>query len=208
MSTPNDDDTNRLIQQNQQAALDVERDEPLQLEPEGMAGFVRTQVAINKVIVERLNTINKKVERIQDDVGDIKGKYARYEVARDARVITVDLGVQYLREIERDELAKWAQKLSHEGIAARLLFSLRQADLVIEASENGEMVYVAVEISYTADQRDTDRVMRNAAFLRRLTGCEAKSVVASVKNDHHVSQQIEQGLIHWHQIDDGALKAD
>jgi hypothetical protein len=50
--------------------------------------------------------------------------------------------------------------------------------------------------------------MRNAEFLRQLTGREAKPVVASVKNDRHVSQQVEQQLVHWHQIDEGSLKAE
>ena len=205
MSTPNDNATNDLLGQNRQAATDVERDTPLQLEPEDLTGFVRTQV---KAIVERLNAIQGDVSSLQDDIGDIKGKYARYEVARDARLITFDLGVQYLREIERDELAKWAQELSHKGVAAQILRSFRNADLVIEASESEERVYVAVEVSYTADQRDTDRAVRNAELLRQLTGCETKPVVASVKNDHHVSQQVEQKLVHWHQIDERALKAD
>ncbi|MYC31797.1 MAG: hypothetical protein F4X64_01305 [Chloroflexi bacterium] len=208
MSTPNDDATNDLLRPNQQAAIDVERDASLQSEPEGFPGFVRTQVDINKAIVERMDAMQSDVRSLKDDMGDIKGKYARYEVARDARLITFDLGVQYLREIERDELAKWAQELSHKGIAAQTLRSFRQADLVIEASEKEQTVYVAIEVSYTADQRDTNRAIRNADLLRQLTGCEAKPVVASVKNDHHVSQQVEQELVHWHQIDEHALKAD
>ena len=50
--------------------------------------------------------------------------------------------------------------------------------------------------------------MRNAEFIHQLTGREAKPVVASVKNDHHVTQQVEQKLVHWHQIDVGSLKAE
>ena len=208
MSRPDDDAMNNLLRQNQQAATDVELDAPVQWDPEGLPGFIRTQVDINNAIVEFLNAIRSDVHSLKDDMGDIKGKYARYEVARDARLITFDLGVQYLREIEKDELAKWAQELSHKGVAVQTLRSLRNADLVIQASESDGIVYVAVEVSYTADQRDTDRVIRNAEFLRQLTGCEAKAVVASVKNDHHVSQQIKQRLVHWHQIDEDALKAD
>ena len=208
MSTPNNDDMNRLLRQNQQAALDVEQDAPLQLEPEGIAGFIRTQADINKAVIERLNAILDDVKVLKDDTGDIKGKHARDKAERDARLITFDLGVEYLREIGRDELARWAQKLSHEGIATQALRSFRKADLVIEASGNEGVMYLAVEVSFTADKRDVDRAIRNVEFLRRCTGNEAKAVVASVKNDRHVSQLIEQGLVYWHQIDEDTLKAD
>ena len=157
---------------------------------------------------DRLGRIERIISGLVVDVGDIKGNIAKYEVARDARLITFDLGVQYLREIERDELARWAQELSHKGVEPRALRSFRKADLVIEASGGEESVYVVVEVSYTADHRDTERVMRNAEFLRQVTGREAKPVVASVKNDRHVSQQVEQQLVHWHQIDEGSLKAE
>ncbi len=157
---------------------------------------------------DRLARIERIVSRLDVDMGDIKGNIAKYEVERDARLITFDLGVQYLREIERDELARWAQELSHKGVEARDLRSFRKADLVIEASGSEESVYVVIEVSYTADQRDTKRVRRNAEFIHRLTGREAKPVVASVKNDRHVTQQVEQKLVHWHQIDVGSLKAE
>ncbi len=157
---------------------------------------------------DRLGRIERIISSLVDDVGDIKGNIAKYEVARDARLITFDLGVQYLREIDRDELARWAQELSHKGVETRALRSFRKADLVIEASGGEESVYVVVEVSYTVDYRDTERVMRNAEFLRQATGREAKPVVASVKNDRHVSRQVEQQLVHWHQIDEGSLKAE
>jgi hypothetical protein len=157
---------------------------------------------------DRLGRIERIVSSLVVDVGNIKGNIAKYEVARDARLITFDLGVQYLREIERDELARWAQEFSHRGVETRALRSFRQADLVIEASRGEESVYVVVEVSYTADHRETERVMRNAEFLRQVTGREAKPVVASVKNDRYVSQQVEQQLVHWHEIDEGSLKAE
>ena len=157
---------------------------------------------------DRLGRIERIVSSLVVDMGDIKGYIAKYEVARDARLITFDLGVQYLREIERDELARWAQELSHKGVEARALCSFRKADLVIEASGSEESVYVVIEVSYTADHRDTARVMRNAEFIHQLTWREAKPVVASVKNDRQVTQQVEQKLVHWHQIDVGSLKAE
>ena len=102
---------------------------PCNWNPKGIAGFIRTQADINKAVIERLNAILDDVKVLKDDTGDIKGKHARDEVERDARLITFDLGVEYIREIGRDELARWAQKLSHEGIATQALRSFRKARL-------------------------------------------------------------------------------
>jgi hypothetical protein len=210
MNTANTDPTENLLRENEQAAWDVDEEEnqPIQSSPRGLSGFVRTQVEINKAIVERLDTINKKVGRIQDDIGIVKGGHARNEAIRDARLITFDLGMEYLRTVEGDELAELSQAHSNIGIEGSDLRSFRQADLVIEASRDSGKTYIVVEVSFTADKRDTERAIRNADFLRRFTGCEAAAVVASVKNDYDVAQQVEQKLIHWHQIDERALRAD
>ena len=119
--------------------MDAELEAHSQGEPERLLDFIRTQVDINQAVVERLDAIQGDVRGLKNDIGDIKGKYARYEVARDARLITFDLGVQYLHEIEKDELARWAQELSHQGVAVQTLRSFRNADLVIEASESGSV---------------------------------------------------------------------
>ena len=215
MSTSNHDPTEDLLRQNRQAALDVEQDASLQLEPEGLTGFVSTQAEINKAIVNGLNGIREDIAsiqndmgRIQNDIGIVKGVHARNEAIRDSRLITFDLGMDYVRIVEGDELAEWAQAHSNIGIEASDLRSFRQADLVIEASRDSGKTYIVIEVSFTADKRDTERAIRNADFLRLFTGCEAEAVVASVKNDYDVHQQVEQKLIHWHQIDERALRAD
>ena len=43
----------------------------------------------------------------------------------------------------------------------------------------GFITLIAVEISYTADRRDTDRATRNADYLTRFTGQTGHAVVAS-----------------------------
>ena len=56
------------------------------------------------------------------------------------------------------------------GIANSELRSFRFADLIVEARDgSGESCYMAVEISFTANGRDTSRAIRNAEFLKRFT---------------------------------------
>ena len=69
------------------------------------------------------------------------------------------------------------------------------------------MVYVAVEISYTADRRDCDRAERNAQYLARLKGCPAHDAVASFRNDRELQSLVDAGKIHWHQLTERDLQA-
>ena len=83
------------------------------------------------------------------------------------------------------------------------LRSFRAADLVAEARDpEGNTRYLAVEASFTADQRDTQRAIRNADLLQRLTGHNALAVVASVRNSMEAQENIDAGLLHWFQIDE------
>ena len=64
--------------------------------------------------------------------------------------------------------------------------SFRGADLIIEAANGTETVYVAVEISDTADRRDSDRAERNARYLAQHMNLPALAAVASVRNDREL----------------------
>ncbi len=159
-------------------------------------------------MAQDMDAIKTRQDSMADDIGQVKGGYARAEVIREAGVIAFDLGLGYVRNVEKLELAALAQKHSNSGIATADLRSFRAADLVVMGINGSEIVYLAVEISFTADHRDSDRAIRNAVMLEQFTGSPARAVVASVKNDDHVSQLIDQGLIHWHPIDQRSLDPD
>ncbi len=101
-----------------------------------------------------------------------------------------------------------------EGIARNDMRSFCMSDMLIEAtSERGEVCYIAGEVSYTVDERDTGRAIRNAGYLRRFLGCRAYAVTAGVFYDDRVadllteeweqscgSAGVEKAL--WFQLDD------
>ena len=93
------------------------------------------------------------------------------------------------------------------GIAPDDRRSFYGADLVVEArNAEGAVCHVAVEASYTADRRDSDRALRNAGYLTRCTGRPAIAVVASLHNDDHVQVLVDRGSIHWYALDKEDLK--
>ena len=80
--------------------------------------------------------------------------------------------------------------------------------LIIEALDGETPCYIAVEVSFTADPRDTNRALRNASMLTEYTGRPARAAIASVRNDHSINWQIESGAVHWHQIDERDIEPD
>ena len=67
--------------------------------------------------------------------------------------------------------------------------------------EAGESCYVAVEISFTANGRDTIRALRNADFLTRFTGRNAYAVVSGLRRDDRITDSIDTGAVFWYQLD-------
>ena len=221
MSTPNENSIDRLLRQNRQAARDVERDAPVQLEPEGLAGFVSTQVEINKVVVDRLDgmqgditeirnditEIREDITEIRNDMGQVKGGHARAEVVARAEIVAMELGFEYLRQVTPTELYRWS-RAAPVGTEASDLRSFQRADLVIEALEGAELVYLAVEISYTVDNSDVNRALRNATLLRQITSHRAEAVIAGAAMRPSVQEAIAQGNVKWFPTKSGILEPE
>ena len=148
-----------------------------------------------------------RMDRIEGDISVVKGGHARSRGVDAAPAIADDLGLEYVRTISRAELVALARELDDTDVTAGDRRSFRDADLIIEASDGNETVYAAVEVSYTADRRDSDRAGRNARYLARLRRCLAHAVVASVRNDHALQELVDAGDIHWHQLEERDLQA-
>ena len=150
---------------------------------------------------ERDQASERRFRRIENDLSYLKGSHARYAALEDAAVIAEEMGLEYIRSLTRLELYRMVQNADTTGIPANALNSFRHADLIMEAvNPAGETCYIAVEISFTADERDTNRAIRNAGFLTRFTGREAHSAVAGVYQDNDIQPQIAAGAVFWHHL--------
>ena len=145
--------------------------------------------------------IDRRLQTIQDDIAEVKGGHARTETIRRADVIASGLNLIYERTLSAGELEDMVRENPGIGVAPNELQSFAKADMVIKAKDSSRLTnYIAVEISYTADQRDTDRAIRNANLLTKFTGRPAHAVIASVKNDHLVTSIIAGGSVRWYEI--------
>ena len=120
-----------------------------------------------------------RFNRIEADMSSLKGDYARTRTIQDARGIAADLGLQYIRTLTVDDVHRMAGR----SLERDVLRGFRNADLVIEAADGTDTRFIAMEISFAADQRDCNRAVRNAELITRFTGKLAQAAVASVRND-------------------------
>ena len=161
---------------------------------ERMEGFVAEQRQFNEVFVRRLT-------RIEGDMTNFRGTYAENAAERNAAAIAAELGLEYVRSVPQQDLVRMSRSATGR-VPINQLRSFWTADLIIEASDGSDTHYIAVESSYTADQRDTDRVQRNVQFLTEFTGQTARGVIASVRNDRYAESQVESGGVYWFPLKD------
>ena len=140
--------------------------------------------------------------RMESDSSRLKEDFTLRGMADSAEFIPLDMGLRYERNMTRGELARIALKAAAGQPLSNDLRSFRDADLVIVARDGDDTKYIAVEVSYTADQRDTRRAIRNARILTEQSGYASMPVIASARNTREVQQEIDSGQVYWHQLTD------
>ena len=146
--------------------------------------------------------IRRQFQLLRDDVGDLKGPRAEEEAAEDIDFIAEELGLSFVRVLTRDDLKALLRAQPLPDLERGVRHSFTKADIVAEAAdESGETRYIAVEASYTVNGRDTDRALRNAEILTRLTGKPAQAVVAGYRLDDRVRARVESGEVYWRELE-------
>ena len=141
-------------------------------------------------------------QRMENSIGELRGNTARQVVSTHFIEIAEGMGFQCKGILMRADLVQMLTHSERDDIPHGDRQSFFRADLVVEATDSDDaMHYIAVEASYTADQRDTSRAQRNAALLTRFTGHPAHAAIASVRNVHEIQSLIDDGTVYWHTLD-------
>ena len=157
----------------------------------------------------RFDLLEAKTDRMMDGLGILKGAHARNEAVEEASTIARDLGLRRTKTLTRDDLWELTDRADTTAIDRADLRSFRRADLILEATdEAGAPCYVAVEISFTANGRDTTRALRNAEFLTRFTGRRAYAAVSGLRRDDRIKDSIDAGAVFWHQLDPEIMEVE
>lgn len=198
--------------------------------PQRLAEFIEAANQRFDRVEERLDRIEGRQDRVEgrldriegrqdraeallgkliDNVGNLKGAHAKSVAKEEADIIANSLGLRLTRLLTGQEVGELALGQDAADIPRNELLSFRRADIVMEAADaDGDPCYVAVEVSYTVNGRDTTRAIRNADMLTRFTGKPARAVVAGLQIDDRVRIDVESGAIFWHEMVEDAVQAD
>ena len=159
---------------------------------------------------QRLDRLETGFDRMRDDLGRLKGSHARQAAIEQASFIARRMGLRRTKTLNSDDrLALTDAGGNLSDIPTNELYSFHNADLLMEAVDaDGQGCYIAVEISFTANGRDTRRAVRNAEFLRRFTGQAAYAAVAGLQMDDRIASDLAAGDVFWYQLDPAVLEAE
>ena len=177
-----------------------------------------TLAGIQRTLAEHTETLAKHGEifaqhnswfkAIRSDLGPIKGWYARSIAVEQAYFLAEDMGLAWVRTLTPPEIGALVRSADLSDLPKNDLRIFGRADLIMETTdEYGGPCYVAVEASFTANGRDTDRAVRNAEILARATGRAARAAVAAKRVDHRIRPRIESGEVFWHELSHHSLEA-
>ena len=153
--------------------------------------------------------LERAVEAIRHDIAPLKAAHARNSALRVSYRICEDLGLDEVRILPRDELRAMMRRTDIAAIPRSQRHSFIEADAIIEAvNDAGETHYVALEASFTADERDTSRAIRNAGYLTQFTGRPAHAVIAALRIDNRIAGDITAGAVRWCRLDENDLEIE
>ena len=156
-----------------------------------------------------MKSVQKDVGILKKDAGLLKGIFAHKAAVEEAVDVTREMGLRRRKNLSREDLWDMIDRADTSDIPANELRSFRRADLIMEATDQERAkCYVAVEISYTANGRDTTRALRNAGFLTRFTGRRSYAAVAGLFRDERIQDLIDSGEVAWHQLDPEILEVE
>ena len=160
-------------------------------------------------IENRQDKAENRLDRIDISLGVLKGGHARNAAVRNAALIAYDMGFELVGVLPQKKIISLVETQDAADIPKNERRSFYMADLIVEAAgQDGETCYIAVEISFTANGRDTRRAIRNAAFLTRFAGKRAYPVVAGMYKDNRIQSTIESGDVFWYQLDAEDLEVE
>ena len=157
-----------------------------------------TQVKEHTVQLTKLSLIatnhDFRIDRANEDLGRLKNMHSEDQARRDLTAIAGYADLFKPVPVTQEELMTMARQL---GLDKDTRNSFVRADLVFRAQDaEDNAVYGAVEVSWTADYRDTNRARRNARLLQQATGIPAIAIVVS----NRWERELDWTDIHWQQI--------
>ena len=152
-------------------------------------------------LTTRVDGLTAKVDGLTTDIAEVKGGHARSSVLRNAALVVDSMDCRLISEVPRGVILGFARIAADSGEPKNDVESFRNADMVMYVSDAQDHPrYIAIEASFTVDDRDVRRAVRNAGYLQKYTGLPADAVVAGVDVLQDAQTRIDQGEVRLYQI--------
>ncbi len=146
--------------------------------------------------------------KFRKDLMPLKADLAMGLAVKEAPFIAYDMDCNLERILTIQEKMKLSEGQDLSGISRGELRSFHRADLIMQVTDlNGHESYIAVEVSYTADERDTTRAVRNAEYLERFTGMPARAAIAGLRRDRRI-EDIDPNEVFWYELPESIMEVD
>ncbi len=157
--------------------------------------------------VEQLAT-KSEVEQLRIDIGPLKAAHVRNAAIMEAPFIAQDMGFKYVRTLNPVDMFALTDGNDLSGISPGDLRSFHRADLIMQVTDTRDIEsYIALEMSYTADHRDTTRAIRNAEYLKRFTGRDSRAAIAGLRRDRRI-EDIDPNDVFWYELPESLLEVE
>ena len=153
----------------------------------------------NAKAIDRLETVTERLTRMtgvnSGHISDMRGLFASQKVVREAAIIADRMGLITVRTLEPQDIINIWNVGKSKGLTNDISKddedSFKVADLIIEAQTNDHAPrFIAVEISYTADERDTTRAVRNAEYISKFVETPTYAAVAGIFKDDRIDEAL------------------
>ena len=132
-----------------------------------------------------------------------KDDLARRDIDCHCDTIAEHMGVTCLDTVTRKERRALIRREKGANIPLRVQQLFYRANLVMEVADPlGEIHFIVVEASYTADQRNVEIALCNATLLAWLTGRPSHPTIAGRQYDPAVQPFIDNAAVYWYPLHD------
>ena len=165
---------------------------------------IRSEMSTQVVV----DSIESQLNQLRDDIGPLKDAHTMGAAIKEADLIAEEMGFRFVRVLERRDIRQLVNGKGLRGASPDDLKSFRRADLIMEVTDSlGEVAYIAAEVSFTADERDSNRASRNAEYLSRLTGKQTRAAIVGLRRDNRI-EQIPQDEVFWYGLPQSSIRSD
>ncbi len=158
---------------------------------------------------DRTTELETKIDGIRNDLALVRGGHARNVMAQNLPRIADRFAFEFISELPQQAIIAMSKFTTGQGDTQGNAESFSNADMVISVRDDqGKPAYVAMEASFTVDDNDVQRAIRNAGYLHEYTGLPAYPAVVGVHVLDSAQAEVDAKRVLLYQIPAGELQPD